>query len=109
MALGKWKCVLCGDDVIEGQRFFYIPGRGYAHAECVYERLADKGYSREAVALMDANEVLAYAIVRLKEAARIAGKGSVADEITSVRKEVEGLAARLEKVLVDLVGGLGED
>ncbi|MCE4620355.1 MAG: DUF2175 domain-containing protein [Desulfurococcales archaeon] len=109
MPLSKWKCVLCGEDVIEGQRFFYIPGKGYAHAECVYERLAEKGYSREVAALMDANEVLAYAIVRLKEAARIAGEGEVSKEITDARKKIEGLAAKLEKMLVDLVGGFEED
>ncbi len=106
MPLQKWKCVLCGEDVIEGQRFFYIPGKGYAHAECVYERLSSKKYNRDVIALMDANEVLAYAIVRLKEAGRMAHDKDVVEEITMARKKVEGLAARLEKLLIDIIGDI---
>lgn len=97
--LRKWKCVYCGDEVIEGQRFFWIPSeRGYAHIECVYERLLSKASEefRDTVALMDANEVLSYAIVRLKEAARIAASEDVREEITRVRREIERLAAQLE-------------
>jgi len=100
--LGKWTCVYCGDTVIEGQRFFFIPGKGFAHVECVYERL--KSLDRDTVALMDVNEVLAYAIVRLKEAARIAESEDVKGEIDSARKKIEGLAARLEKLLADKHG-----
>ncbi len=95
----KWKCVYCGGDVIEGQRFFWIPSRkGYAHIECVYERLLSQAGEevRDIVALMDANEVLSYAIVRLKEAARIAVSEGVREEITRVRREIERLAAQLE-------------
>ena len=97
--LRKWKCVYCGDDVIEGQRFFWIPGRkGYAHIECVYERLLSQAGEnlRDLVAVMDANEVLAYAIVRLKEASRMASSEEVKEEITRVRREIERLAAELE-------------
>ena len=103
MELKKWKCVLCGQDVIEGQRFIYIPGKGYAHIECTYERAREK-LSPDVVALMDANEVLSYAIVRLKEAARIAESEEVRGEITGARYKIEGLAAKLEELLTKLVG-----
>ena len=101
--LKKWKCVLCGQDVIEGQRFIYLPNKGYAHIECYYEKLKPK-LNPDIIALMDANEVLAYAIVRLKEAARLAGTPEVSEEITQARRKIEGLAARLEKKLVDVSG-----
>lgn len=101
--LKKWKCVICGQDVIEGQRFIYIPGKGYAHIECYYESIREKA-GPDHVALMDANEVLAYAIVRLKEAARLAKSDNVREEITLARRKIEGLAARLEKTLVDMTG-----
>ena len=102
MKYGKWKCALCGEDVIEGQRFFYIPGKGYAHAECVYEEITGSKLFRDKIALMDANEILAYTIVRLKEATRIAESSKVKDELVSARKKIEGLAAKLEKILWDL-------
>lgn len=99
--LKKWKCAICGEDLIEGQRFAYLPGRGYAHIECLYQRIAETGLDRDTVALMDANEVLVYAIVRLKEAARIAASEKVSSEIASVRRSIEGLAERLEKLLAE--------
>ncbi len=94
----KWKCVICGQDVIEGQRFFYVPGKGYAHAECYYEKLLEgkEPMMRDIIALMDANEVLSYAIVRLKEAARVASSSEVKDAITRTRREIEMLAEKLE-------------
>ncbi|MCE4628321.1 MAG: DUF2175 domain-containing protein [Desulfurococcales archaeon] len=101
--LKKWKCILCGQDVIEGQRFIYVPGKGYAHIECAYERAKDK-LSPDVVALMDANEVLAYAIVRLKEAARIAESEQVKSEIVGARYKIEGMAAKLEELLSKLLG-----
>lgn len=97
MAGKKWTCFLCGGEVVEGQRFTFIPGKGAVHVECLNESLSDKG--NEAVALADANEVLLYAIVRLKEAARIAGAGEVASAIEEVRREVEKLAGRLAQLM----------
>ena len=102
--LRKWSCVLCGDTLVEGQRFFFVPGKGYAHVECVYERLEP---SRDVVALMDANEVLLYSIVRLKEAARIAETSEARDAIVRVRRRIEDMAEELERLLLEK-GGLVE-
>ena len=100
--LKKWTCALCGDVLVEGQRFGFIPGKGYVHLECLYERIAPQ--DRDVVALMDANEVLTYAIVRLKEAARIAGSGEVREALVEARKRIEALAAKLELELARRTG-----
>ena len=97
--LRKWKCPLCGQDIIEGQRFFFVPGKGYVHIECYYERVKASSAERDVMALMDANEVLTYAIVRLKEAGRIAASDELREEILSARRRVEELAERLERLL----------
>lgn len=88
---------MCGGDVIEGQRFTFIPGKGAVHVECLNERLFRKG--SEAVALADANEVLLYAIVRLKEAEKAAGEGEVRESIARVRREVEKAAGTIAQIL----------
>lgn len=97
--LKKWKCIICGEDLIEGQRFGYVPGKGYAHLECFYEKISQHNLDRDTVALMDANEVLLYSIVRLKEAARIAKSGELKEEINSIRRRLEGLVEELERKL----------
>ncbi len=97
----KWKCILCGEDVVEGQRFIWVPQRGYAHIECVKARLAASGrLDQDVVALLDASEAVSYAIVRLKAAARLASRG-VAEFISEHRRRLEGVAAAVEKRLVE--------
>ena len=106
----RWKCVLCGDDVIEGQRFVFIPRRGFAHLECVSSRVTASGaLDAEVAALLDAVEVVSYAIVRLKTAERAAPGGRVSREVGEARKKIEGLAARLEAVLVEELARKGLD
>jgi len=104
----RWKCVLCGEDVLEGQRFIYIPGRGYAHIECVAGLASERGaVDSDVAALHAASEVLSYAIVRLKEAARMASSEGARGKIDEARRRVEGVAALVEKALVDLLAEKG--
>ncbi len=97
-----WKCIVCGEPVIEGQRFLWVPNKGYAHLECVKGLIAEKSVSLDpdTVALLDASEAVSYAIVRVKAAARLAS-GNVAEELVSSRKKLEGIAARLEMMLYE--------
>ncbi len=98
----KWRCILCGEDVIEGQRFVYIPNRGYAHVECIAGLIAEKGVvDGDIAALHSASEALSYGIVRLKEAARLASSDDAARIIDEARRKLEGLAAMVEKALAD--------
>jgi hypothetical protein len=102
-----WKCALCGEPLIEGQRFVFIPSKGYAHLECFFELLKEKHGDRlnlGVVALLVANEVLLYTIVRLKEAYRLADDENVRNLLLDVRKSIEGLAEKLELKLYEMLG-----
>jgi len=94
----KWNCFYCGDEVIEGQRFTFIPGKGAVHIECLNEIIL-RAPSRDVIAVSDANEALLYTIIRLKEAERIAGTSNVKEEIARIRREVERLAGNIVKLL----------
>ncbi len=98
MAGKRWVCALCGGDVVEGQRFTFLPGRGAVHVECLNEKLYRAG--GDSAALAAANEALLYAIIRLKEAERAAG-GGARSAIESARRGVERLAGELARVIAD--------
>ncbi len=105
MPLRKWKCVLCGEDVIEGQRFTVLKD-GFVHLECLYERIVSEGkMSPDVLALMDAIEALNYLIVRLKEAQRMARSADVRNLLDSIRVEVEKSTAQASNLLERLVFG----
>ncbi len=108
MTLRKWRCVLCGEDVIEGQRFTVLRN-GFAHLECLYEHIvAENKLSPDVLALMDAIEALNYLIVRLKEAKRLAHSPDVISIIDSIRVEVEKSTAQASNLLEKLVFGRKE-
>ncbi len=91
----KWTCALCGDEIIEGQRFTLLPGRGYAHIECIHELVAEKyrqGVPQDLLALLDVEELLSYAIIRLKQAERTATP-RLREWITRIRNTIEDYSA----------------
>ncbi len=99
----KWECFLCGDIVVEGQRFAWIPEKGFAHMECFHEWLSNKFDGRipaELEALLDFDEAVAYAIVRSKQAEAIAGE-EVRGKIEEARHKLEGLSALAGRLLSD--------
>ena len=104
MAGKKWQCAICGGEVVEGQRFTFLPGKGAVHVEClnayVLERAKDKA---RAAALLDANEVLLYAITRLKEAERLLD-GEAREAVEEARKAVEKSAGRLAGLIAKEAG-----
>jgi hypothetical protein len=96
----SWKCGLCGEPVIEGQRMVVLGKYGYVHVECFYEYLKEKypnGVPRDIIALSDTNEALAYAIVRLKQAKRISSEEE--EFIDSIRRRIEDLASEVDEKL----------
>jgi len=103
-----WKCGLCGEQVIEGQRFLVIKNLGFAHLECVVGELVKKqqGISRDALALLEANEAITYAIVRLKTAEVEAGDEHLRSLIASARKDLEKHSAFLGNELGKILGYL---
>jgi len=100
----KWQCALCGGDVVEGQRFTFLPGKGAVHVEClnayVLKAASDK---MKAAALLDANEALLYAIIRLKEAEKLL-EGEAREAVEEARKAVEKSAGKLAGLLAKEAG-----
>ncbi|MEM2204146.1 MAG: DUF2175 family protein [Sulfolobales archaeon] len=101
-----WKCGLCGEQVIEGQRFLVIKNIGFAHLECVVEELVKRhqNISRDALSLIDANEAITYAIVRLKTAELQAQSDAQRSMISAARKDLEKHSAFLGNELGKLLG-----
>ena len=101
----QWKCIVCGEPVVEGQRFLWVPRRGFVHLECVLGLLGEKGsLDAETLALLLASEAVSYAIVRFKDAERLVGEHSV---LVENRKKLEGVAAAVEKALAEKLEALG--
>jgi hypothetical protein len=96
-----WKCGLCGETVIEGQRFLFIRDIGFAHFECVVEKLTRnlENVNRDLTALLDANEVITYSIIRLKDAEAKASDQEIKNLLIGVRKELEKYSAQLSSGL----------
>jgi hypothetical protein len=103
VARRKWRCYICGDEVVEGQRFT-VTSKGFVHLECLYEKIAEKGLSRDVIAYMDALEVLNYAITRLKEAEVLSSTPEARAALEATRRSLEAEAARLTKKLVEASG-----
>ena len=107
MPLRRWKCVLCGDDVIEGQRFTVLRD-GFVHLECLYSEIARRGrLDGDILALMDILAALNYLIVRVKEALRMASDEKLRDMLNAVRIDAEKHAAQLS-ALLEKKAGLSE-
>ncbi|GEM_PF-248826 len=100
----KWTCGVCGGEVIEGQRFTFLGSLGAVHVECLTARLAGslRIDERDLLALLDANEALLYAIVRLKEADKIAGSEEVKVALSEVRASIEKSAGKISSLLQKL-------
>ncbi len=96
---GKWKCTLCGEEIVEGQRFTFLSGIGAAHNECLMSTILSKNLNRDMVALLDANEVLLYAIVRFKEAEKTAETIEVKSVLAEIRKDIEKLAGKISNAI----------
>ena len=104
MPLRKWRCVLCGDEVVEGQRFTVLRD-GFVHLECLYAEIASRGrLDPDTLALMDIVEALNYLIVRVKEALRLARDQRIRDMLDAVRVDAEKHAAQLSALLEKRAG-----
>lgn len=97
----RWICGLCGSDVVEGQRFTFIGGIGAVHVECLNKQVMLRADSntRDLIALLDANEVLLYAITRFKEAEAQASSDEVKSFIAEARRDIERIAGRLASMI----------
>jgi len=95
-----WKCGICGGPVIEGQRFAWLPGKGYVHVECLHRHVRTRypdGIPSQLWALLNVSEVLSYAIVRIKQAQREAGDERITGLLVRVRREIESLETDVDR------------
>jgi len=101
MKYKTWKCGICGETIIEGQRFIFLREIGFAHLECVLERLTEKNsVNRDLLSLIDANELITYSIIRLKESETLAADKDIKEKIISVRKSLEKYSVELSDLLI---------
>ena len=99
----KWNCFLCGDIVVEGQRFGYIPDKGFMHIECLREKITklfNGNIPAEIGALLDLEEISAYGIVRVKEIESLLDN-ELRKMIEGSRHKLEGISALAGKLLKD--------
>jgi|DewCreStandDraft_3_1066083.scaffolds.fasta_scaffold01881_4 hypothetical protein len=101
-----WKCGICGEQVIEGQRFLVIKNIGFAHFECVVGDVIrrSQNISRDLLSLLEANEAITYAIVRLKTAEAEAGSDQLRSMVAAARKDLEKHSAFLGNELGRMIG-----
>ena len=105
----KWSCYLCGDIVIEGQRFGWIPEKGFVHMECLYEYIAKSFGGRipsDISALLELEEIAGYGIVRVKQIESIISE-ELKGQVESGRHKLEGLSALAGKLLKETLKKYG--
>jgi Uncharacterized protein conserved in archaea len=92
--LKRWKCAVCGEEIIEGQVFTFY-SKGPVHWECLERELADRIYKDvDTAALLRLDHYLHEGIVLAKQLEHLA-TGEARKRIEEVRKQLEALAARL--------------
>jgi len=101
----RWRCHICGFDVIEGQRFGYLPGKGFIHIECLYDKLKElfpDGIPEDVLAAVEAEEIASYGIIRIKQVEYMVGD-EYRDEVVRIRKKFEGASADAGKLIHKLL------
>ena len=95
--LKRWKCAVCGEEIIEGQLFTFY-SKGPVHWECLERELAAKLYKDvDAAALLRLDRFLHEGIVLAKQLEYLAQNEETKKMIEEVRKQLEVLAAKLTK------------
>jgi hypothetical protein len=95
--LKRWKCVACGEEIIEGQLFTFY-SKGSVHWECLERELAAKLYKDvDTAALLRLDRFLHEGIVLAKQLEYLAQNEETKKMIEEVRKQLEVLAAKLTK------------
>ena len=91
-----------------GERFVVIENLGFAHLECAVGELIKEyqSISREALFLLEVNEALTYAIVRLKTVEIETESDHLRGLIAAARRDLEKHSAFLGNELGKLLGYL---
>nr|WP_053240489.1 DUF2175 domain-containing protein [Pyrobaculum islandicum] len=98
-----WKCVICGNDIIEGQLFTFY-SKGPVHWECWEREIAPKIYRDVDLAvLLRLDHYIHEDIVSLKELEQIAQNEETKKEILEIRRQLEATAAKLTNKIATVV------
>ncbi len=93
--LKKWRCAVCGEEVVEGQVFTFY-AKGPVHWECLEKELAGRLYKDvDAAALLRLDHYLHEGIVLAKQLEYLAQGEKARERIREIRKQLETLAAKL--------------
>lgn len=91
----RWKCAVCGEEVVEGQLFTFY-SKGPAHWECLEREIAPAVYRDvDAAALLRLDKFLHEGIVLAKQLEHVAQSEETKAKIREIRKQLEAAAARL--------------
>jgi hypothetical protein len=100
--LKRWKCAVCGEEIIEGQLFTFY-AKGSVHWECLERELAAKLYKDvDTAALLRLDRFLHEGIVLAKQLEYMAQSEEARKKIEEVRKQLEVLAAKLTKEITNI-------
>ncbi|MEM0370301.1 MAG: DUF2175 family protein [Pyrobaculum sp.] len=93
--LKRWKCAICGEEIIEGQVFTFYR-KGPAHWECLESELAGVVYKDiDLAALIRLDHFLHEGIVLAKQLEYMAKGDETKTKIREIRKLLEAAAAKL--------------
>jgi len=96
MGLKKWSCFVCGEDVIEGQKFTFLDNRA-VHLHCLEKYTVDK-LSNEpeklhrALTLIRALDISATALVGYKTIKLAQGEGTLAELMEKLQMDEERIS-----------------
>jgi Uncharacterized protein conserved in archaea len=93
--LKRWKCAVCGEEIIEGQLFTFY-SKGPVHWECLEREMVAKVYKDvDLAALLRLDHYLHEGIVLAKQLEYMTQSEEVKKRIEEIRRQLEVLAAKL--------------
>ncbi len=93
--LKRWKCAVCGEEIIEGQLFTFY-SKGPVHWECLEKEMAARVYKDvDLAALIRLDHYLHEGIVLAKQLEYMTQSEEVRKRIEEIRRQLEVLAAKL--------------
>jgi len=108
MGLKKWSCFVCGEDVIEGQKFTFLRDKA-VHLHCLESHLVDKlsgdaDKLHKALVLIRALDISATALVGYKTIKLALKEGALAELMEKLQRDEERISSILTGEIEKLLG-----
>ena len=96
MVLKKWSCFICGQDVIEGQKFTFLDGKA-VHLHCLERHVIEKlsgnlDKLQKALTLIRALDISATALVGYKTIKLAQREGTLAELMENLQMDEERIS-----------------